>query len=70
MRIGFVADMRGTVAEILLSEQVSTAYDLMTADGVPPQRAADMAAAAERSGKDPVAFAEHFVKVRQGFKRA
>lgn len=70
MRIGFVADTCGTVAEILLSEQVSTAYDLMTADGVPPQRAADMAAAAERSGKDPVAFAEHFVKVRKGLKRA
>jgi hypothetical protein len=46
------------------SAAVSRAYDLMAADGVPAQTAADMATAAERSGKDPVAFARHFVKLR------
>ena len=44
---------------------VEEAYGLMVADRVPPQRAADMAMAASQSGKDPVAFAQHFVKVRQ-----
>ena len=44
---------------------VEEAYDLMVADGVPPQRAADMACAASRAGKDPVEFARHFVKLRQ-----
>jgi hypothetical protein len=68
-RLGFVADSRGTVAEIVLSEAVSRAYDLMAADGVPADKAASMAAAAERSGKDPAAFAEHFVKLRRGLRR-
>lgn len=44
---------------------VEEAYDLMTADGVPPQEAADMAMAAHRAGKDPVAFARHFAGLRQ-----
>ena len=43
---------------------VEEAYDLMTADGVPAQEAADMALAASRSGRDPVAFAAHFVRMR------
>ena len=46
------------------SDAVSRAYDLMAADGVPAQTAADMATAAERSGEDPVAFARHFVRLR------
>lgn len=44
---------------------VEEAYDLMTADLVPPQEAADMAMAAHRAGKDPVAFARHFVRLRE-----
>jgi hypothetical protein len=43
---------------------VEEAYDLMAADGVPAQEAADMALAASRSGRDPVAFAAHFVRMR------
>ena len=43
---------------------VEEAYDLMVADGVPPQRAADMAVAAARDGREPVAFARHFIKLR------
>lgn len=68
LRLCFVADTSGTVAEVLLSESVSRAYDIMTADGVPAQEAADMAAAAERGGKDPVAFAGHFVKLCAGLR--
>jgi hypothetical protein len=67
-RIGFVADSHGTVAEIILSDAVSRAYDIMTADRVPAETAAEMAAACERDGRDPVAFAEHFVKVRRSFR--
>jgi hypothetical protein len=68
VRLGFAASASGTVTEILLSEAVSHAYDIMTADGVPPRKAADMAAAAERSGRDPVAFAEHFVRLRSSVR--
>jgi len=69
-RLGFVADSRGTVAEICLSGPVSEAYDIMVADRVPSETAAEMAVAAERDGRDPVAFAEHFVKVRREFRAA
>lgn len=44
---------------------VEEAYDLITADRVPPQQAADMAMAAHRAGKDPVVFARHFVSLRK-----
>ena len=47
---------------------VEEAYDLMVADRVPAETAADMAVAAARDGKDPVEFARHFVKVRQQFR--
>lgn len=64
-RFGFVADSRGNVAEILCSDGVSRAHDIMTADRVPAETAAKMAVAAERDGRDPVAFAEHYVKMRK-----
>jgi len=44
---------------------VEEAYDIMVADRVPPQTAADMAVAAAKNGRDPVAWAKHFVEVRQ-----
>ncbi len=44
---------------------VEEAYDLMVADRVPAQQAADMAVAAAKSGRDPVAWAKHFVEMRQ-----
>lgn len=47
---------------------VEEAYDIMVADRVPPQTAADMAVAAAKSGRDPVAWAEHFVKVRKSLR--
>jgi hypothetical protein len=68
-RIGFVADSRGNVAEIVMSDAVSDAWDILTAAGMPSQKAADMAVAAERSGRDPVAFAEHFAKVARTLGR-
>ena len=54
----------GQVQCVQASNAVSEAFDLMAADGVPAQTAADMAMAAERAGKDPVAFARHFIKLR------
>jgi hypothetical protein len=47
---------------------VEEAYDLMVADGVPARRAAGMAVAAFKSGRDPVAWARHFVSVRQAVR--
>lgn len=68
-RICFAVSAGGIAHEVILSASVSRAYDIMAADGVPAQRAADMAVAAERSGKDPVAFAEHFVKLRKSLRQ-
>jgi len=48
---------------------VEEAYDLMVADRVPAQTAADMATAAARDGRDPVAWAEHFIKLRQSLRK-
>lgn len=47
------------------SPAVSAAYDLLTDDGMPSEDAAKMAVAAERSGKDPEAFARHLLKLRR-----
>jgi hypothetical protein len=58
-------------SEILCLEAppgVEEAYDLMVADRVPAQRAADMAMAAHRSGRDPVTWARHFVDLRQAVR--
>lgn len=64
----FVAGPRETRA-VEAPPGVDEAYDLMTADGVPPRQAADMALAAHRAGKDPVAFALHFTGLRRGMRR-
>jgi hypothetical protein len=53
---------------------VEEAYDIMTADGVPPQQAADLAVAAsrttrERPDPDPAAWARKFVSLRQAVRR-
>ena len=68
--IGFAVDTAGTVYELAFSDAVSRAYDIMTADRVPAQQAADMAVACERDGRDPVAWAEHFIKLRQSLRDA
>lgn len=47
---------------------VEDAYDIMVADNVPAKTAADLAVAAAKSGRDPVEWARHFVKVRQTLK--
>lgn len=48
---------------------VEEAYDLMVADRVPSQQAADMAVAAAKDGRDPVAWARHFVELRQSLRK-
>lgn len=68
MRLMFAVDMAGTVYELNLSDAVSRAYDILAADGVPPQQAADMAVAAERSGRDPVRWAGHFTELRRSLR--
>lgn len=68
MRLMFAVDTAGICYELILSDAVSRAYDVLAADGVPSQTAADMVVAAERGGRDPVAWAEHFVSVRRQFR--
>jgi hypothetical protein len=47
---------------------VEEAYDIMVADDVPAERAAGLAVAAAKSGRDPVVWARHFVNVRQAVR--
>jgi hypothetical protein len=56
------------VRVVTASDAVSRAYDVMAADGVPPETAARMAVAAEQSGRDPVAWAEHFTALRKSLR--
>jgi len=63
----FVAGAEGILV-LTPAPGVEEAYDLMVADRVPAQQAADMAVAAAKSGRDPVAWARHFVKVRQSLR--
>jgi hypothetical protein len=67
-----VADVSypGEIRCVETAPGVDEAYDLMVADQVPPQRAADMAMAAARSGRDPVAFAQHFIELRKAIRPA
>lgn len=44
------------------------AMDIMLADSVPMDTAAKLAVAAGKTGRDPVAFAQHFVQVRREFR--
>lgn len=58
----------GQVQVIQASQAASDAYDLMIADGVPPQQAADLAVGADRDSRDPVAWARHFVSLRRSLR--
>lgn len=61
----FIVGPDGTVEVCPVSTAVAQAYDRMVEDHLGCAAAASMAVAAERSGQDPVAFAEHFVKLRR-----
>jgi hypothetical protein len=43
------------------------AIDILTAAGVPPDRAASYVMHAAVDGKDPVAWAAHFAELREAF---
>ena len=58
----------GEIEVIDIPESVLTAMDVMLADAVPMSRAAQLCWAAHRSGRDPVAFAAHFVKLRKAIR--
>lgn len=47
---------------------VEEAYLLMVDDNVPQDDAAVFALGAAKSGRDPVAFARHFVSLRRGLR--
>jgi hypothetical protein len=55
------------LARLGIPAEVSAAYDILTDDGIAPEKAAEIATAAWRQGKDPEAFARHFVKLRKAF---
>ena len=60
----FVVGAGGT--EVLdVPEGVEIAYDLLTFDGMSPDKAADIAVAAHRGGTDPVAMARKLIRLRK-----
>ena len=63
----FVAGPEVQVAEV--PPGVEQAMDIMMADGYPASSAAELCVAAANSGRDPVAFARHFVSVRQAVRK-
>ena len=44
------------------------AIDILTDDDVPTERAGELVIAAKRAGKDPEAFARHFVRLRKAYR--
>jgi hypothetical protein len=56
------------VAVVEAAPGVEEAYDIMVADNVPAQHAANMAVAAAKDGRDPAAWARHFVELRQAVR--
>ena len=44
------------------------AIDIMIDDRVPLERAAQLAIAAKQQGRDPEAFARHFVELRKAYR--
>jgi hypothetical protein len=63
-----VLSIEDNVALMGVSPAVSAAYDLMVDDGYPPEKAAKLAMDAERSGRDPEAWARHFIKLRKAWR--
>lgn len=59
------------MTEPVISQAVSEAYDILVAAGVSPSQAATIAALSEEEWKagrikrDPVAYARHFVELRE-----
>lgn len=73
----FAVDSLGNATSLSTEERVtlmgvspsaSAAYDLLTDDGVPAEQAAKLTLAAQKSGRDPEAFARHFLKLRRGLR--
>lgn len=67
-RIGFAVTPAGVVVELILSQAVSDAHGILTADGMSAEKAADLAVGAERQGMDPVAFARKTVRLRRSLR--
>lgn len=65
---GFIVNTAGVTIALEFSDAVAEAYDIMAADNVPADRCAAFALEAEKSGRDPVEFARHFVHMRRAFR--
>lgn len=64
----FVAWPDGDIQFAEAPDGVEDAVDIMMADRVPEETAAKMAMACAKDGRDPVAWAEHFVKLRKYYR--
>lgn len=52
-----------------VTDDVIAALDLLVDDGVPAERAAGLAVAAHRSGRDAEEWARHLIKLRKALRR-
>lgn len=66
-RVGWVAGPDGLV-ELRVSAAVSAAYDILTDDGYPPEKAAEVVVNAERAGYDPETIARKMVTLRKAIR--
>jgi hypothetical protein len=69
-------DSRGTVTQAETAEPNpeavawNRAYDILTAAGAAPEKAASYALTAQADGKDPVAWAERFARLSRAARAA
>jgi hypothetical protein len=60
--------VNGLLALMGVPPAVSAAYDLLTDDGMAPDRAAELAMTAHRTGRDPEELARKVVRLRRGLR--
>lgn len=68
LMLAFVVDSAGTVTPLVASAKLSAAYDLLTDDGYPADKAAELLHTAEQGGRDPEALARKMVELRRAIR--
>lgn len=68
MRRFFMASPNGAITAVAIPVDVDAGMDLLLADGMDGEKAAEMMWAANRDGRDALAFAEHLIMLRRAFR--
>ena len=64
----FIVDPRGSAMAVDIPDDVAAGLDLLHADGMADDKAAELLWAANRSGRDAAGFAAHLVELRKAFR--